>query len=126
MIEELEKIVAAFRPNLKYCLQYNENTCVKEILDMFGLTTDSTKVAVERLNYELGLSSNAPEPAPPALGPTQIGMETRAERLHTVLGLIKDAYRELAQEMLNAGGDVAELERRVSQIIGSGWFQNLG
>ena len=124
-ISELKNVVASFRPDLKYHIQYNENTCVKEILDMFGLNTDSTKAAVERLNYELGLTSKAPEITPPALSPTKAGIETRAQRLVTGLTLIRDTYRELVQEMRSNGGDPAELDKQISSLIEPGWIQYL-
>ena len=124
-IRELKNVVADFRPDLKYHLQYNENTCVKEILAMFDLNTDSTKAAVERLNYELGLSSKVPKNTPSALSPTEAGIETKTERLITGLTLIRDTYRELVQEMRINGADSTELDKQISTLIEPAWIQYL-
>ena len=122
VLSELKNVIAAFRPDLKYHLQYNENTCVKEILNMFGLTTDSSKATVARLNYELGLTSEVPEITPTRLGPTQAGIETRTGRLFVALTLIKAAYRDLAQELLDSGVDTFELENQILSLFEHGWM----
>ena len=99
-------------PNINYYEHFDKN----------GPAADATKATGEKANFDHGRTSEAPEILSAGSGLTKAEIEARMNRLITGLTLIRDSYRDLAQEMLDSGVDIAELEKQISSFFESGWI----
>lgn len=99
-------------PNINYYEYFDKN----------GPAADATKATGEKPNFEPGLPSGAPASRSAGSGLTKAEIEIKVNRLITGLSLVRDSFRDLAQEMQDSGGDVAELEKQISSLFEPGWI----
>ena len=93
-------------------------------LNYFKYFDANDTAAGEKSSSEPGFTAEAPEISSGS-DLTKAAIETRAERLITGLTLIRDDYRDLAQEMLDSGLDPDELEKQVSSLFQPGWIYSM-